>query len=128
MIKVFCKTVTETNVKNEKKSCFRYSKRGRRLIESTKTENLVEKKKLNFFIQVNNECHFLFSQNFTQEVYDFFGNGVTLDRALDPSQAKRNKSVLRVIEKIPSHIRYIEQEYGLTLLRKTAKKRDARVA
>ena len=128
MVKVFCKLITEQKVKNEKKSCIRYSARGKRSAENTKTEKIVEQKKLNFFVQVNNEIHYLFSQNFTEESYDFFKNGVTLDRCLDCSSAKRNKSILKIIEKIPSHIRYIEQEYGLVLLRKTAKKQDSRAA
>ena len=127
MTKVFCEKITELKVMNEKKSCMHYSKRGRRNIERTKTEKLTERNKLNFYINVDGECLYLFSQNFNQETYDFFKNGVILDRCLDYSNAKRNKGILRAMDRIHSAIRYIEQEYGFSILRKTAaKKQEAR--
>lgn len=126
MTKVFCEKITEYKVMNEKKSCMRYSRRGRRNIERTKAERFIECNKLNFYIKVENECLYLFSQNFNQETYDFFKNGVILDRCLDYSSAKRNKGILRAMDRIHSAIRYIEQEYGFSILRKTAKKYESR--
>lgn len=123
MMKVFCTETRQEFVKvDTKKSCILKSKRGTNA-ENTKTKLVVDKK-LHFFLQANNKVYFLFAQSFTEELYNAFKNGVTLDKALDYSTAKRNKSVMRVIDKIPSHIRYIEQEYGIQVFRKSAKKKD----
>ena len=123
MMKVFCKETRQEIVKvNTKKSCILKSKRGINA-ENTKTKLVVDKK-LHFFLQANNKVYFLFTQSFNEEVFDAFKHGVTLEKALDFSMAKRNKSVMRVIDKIPSHIRYIEQEYGIQVFRKSAKKKE----
>lgn len=78
--------------------------------------------RLDFYLETKTENHYLFSQTFSNELYNLFKGGMSLDKALDCSQANRNKSILKVIDKLPSHIRYIEQEYGLTILRKTMKR------
>ncbi len=94
MTRVFCKETTDRNLNS----------------------------RLCFYLETKNENHYLFSQSFNQELYNLFKCGVSLDKALDYSQANRNKSILKAIDKLPSHIRYIEQEYGLTILRKTKKR------
>lgn len=90
-----------------------------------KTEDRFLTPRLSFFVEAGRENHYLFSQSFTKEVYDFFKNGVSLDKPFNHSLANRNKSILKIVDKLPSHIRYIEKEYGLTILHKTAKKRRA---
>ena len=82
-------------------------------------------RRLNFYVEAGRESHYLFSQSFTKDVYEFYKNGVSLDKPFNHSLANRNKSILKVFDKLPSYIRYIEQEYGLTILHKTAKKRRA---
>ena len=82
-------------------------------------------RRLNFYVEAGRESHYLFSQSFTKDVYEFYKNGVSLDKPFKHSLANRNKSILKVFDKLPSYIRYIEQEYGLTILHKTAKKRRA---
>ena len=82
-------------------------------------------RRLNFYVEAGREIHYLFSQSFTKDVYEFYKNGVSLDKPFNHSLANRNKSILKVFDKLPSYIRYIEQEYGLTILHKTAKKRRA---
>ena len=82
-------------------------------------------RRLNFYVEAGRESHYLFSQSFTKDVYEFYKNGVSLDKPFNHSLANRNKSILKVFDKLPAYIRYIEQEYGLTILHKTAKKRRA---
>ena len=124
MMKVFCTETKQEFVKADtKKSCILRSKRGTNA-ENRKTKLVVDKK-LHFFLQANNEIHFLFAQSFSEELYDAFKNGVTLDKALDFATAKRNKSISRVIDKLPSHLRYIEQEYGIEIFRKSSKKKES---
>jgi hypothetical protein len=90
-----------------------------------KTEDRFLEPRLSFFVEAGRESHYLFSQSFTKEVYEFSKNGVSLDKPFNHSLANRNKSILKIVDKLPSHIRYIEKEYGLTILHKTAKKRHA---
>ena len=123
MMKVFCTESRQEFVKADtKKSCILRSKRGTNA-ENTKTKLVIDKK-LHFFLQANNKVYFLFAQSFNEELFEAFRNGVTLDKALDFSMAKRNKSILRVIDKLPSHVRYIEQEYGIEIFRKSSKRKD----
>ena len=76
---------------------------------------------LTFFVEAQGETHLLFSQSFRRGVNDYFGSGVNVDRALDFSRAKGNTAIERTMQKLPSYIRYIEREYDLEILRKTAK-------
>lgn len=122
MMKVFCTETTKEFVKADaKKTCILKSKRGRNA-ETIKTKLVVDKK-LNFFLQANNKIYFLFAQSYNEDLFKAFRNGVSIDKAIDFSMAKRNKSILRVMDKLPSHIRYIEQEYGIEIFRKSSKKR-----
>ena len=52
----------------------------------------------------------------------YFRDGVRLDDALIFTRAKGDNAIKRTMEKLPSYIKYIEREYDLEILRKTAKK------
>jgi hypothetical protein len=41
---------------------------------------------------------------------------------MDFSRAKGDSAIIRTMEKLPSHIRYIEREYDIEILRKTARR------
>ena len=75
-----------------------------------------------FFINANGETHFLFSQNFRRGVKEYFERGVRIDEAINFARAKGDNAVMRTMEKLPSYIRYVEREYGMEVLRKTARK------
>ena len=75
-----------------------------------------------FYLRAFGQDHYLFSQPYRSEVKAYFGNGVTIDAALDRSRAKRSADVLRVMERLPSHIKYVEKEYGVDVLRQTVRK------
>ena len=75
-----------------------------------------------FFINSNGENHFLFSQNFRRGVKEYFERGVSIDQAINFARARGNSAVMHTMEKLPSYIRYIEREYGLEVLRRTARK------
>jgi hypothetical protein len=74
-----------------------------------------------FYVEAQGETHLLFSQNYRHGVNEYFSIGVSVDRALDFSRAKGNTAIERTMRKLPSYIRYIEREYDLEILRKTAK-------
>ena len=75
-----------------------------------------------FFINANGETHFLFSQNFRKGVKDYFERGVRIDEAINFKRANGNSAIIHTMEKLPAYIRYVEREYGMEVLRKTARK------
>lgn len=79
-----------------------------------------------FFLEACGERHFLFSQGYRHGVNAYFREGVRLDSALDFSRANGDSAIIRTMEKLPAAIRYVEREYGLTVLRQTARKNARR--
>ena len=75
-----------------------------------------------FFINANGETHFLFSQNFRRGVKDYFERGVRIDEAINFKRANGNSAIIHTMEKLPAYIRYVEREYGMEVLRRTARK------
>ena len=75
-----------------------------------------------FYLEACGETHFLFSQNFRRGVKEYFGAGVHIDAAMDFSRARSNTSLLKTMSKLPSYIKYVEKEYGIEVLRQTARK------
>jgi hypothetical protein len=55
-------------------------------------------------------------------VKEYFGRGVHIDAAMDFSRAHNDTAILNTMRKLPSYIKYIEKEYGIEVLRKTARK------
>ena len=74
-----------------------------------------------FFINANGETHFLFSQNFRRGVKDYFERGVRIDEAINFKRANGNSAIIHTMEKLPAYIRYVEREYGMEVLRRTAR-------
>lgn len=75
-----------------------------------------------FFINANGETHFLFSQNFRRGVKDYFERGVRIDEAINFKRANGNSAIIHTMEKLPTYIRYVESEYGMEVLKRTARK------
>jgi hypothetical protein len=76
-----------------------------------------------FFVRHEGRNYYLFSQKYYKQVQDYFAGGVTVSDALDFSKTHRNAMLIKTMQKLPSHIKYIEQEFGITVLKQTAKKR-----
>ena len=75
-----------------------------------------------FYLEAQGETHYLFSQSFRRGVKEYFGQGVHLDAAMDFSRARHDDAIVRTMKKLPSYIKYIEKEYGIEVLRQTARK------
>ncbi len=76
-----------------------------------------------FYLSTDEGDFFLFRQKFHAGVRDCFEGGVSLDKALDHSRANRDVNVIRTISKLPMYIRYVEKEYGITVLEQTKRKK-----
>ena len=75
-----------------------------------------------FYVEVDGKEYFLFNQRFHLGVENAFRNGVRLDGIFNYEKASRNATVLRTCLKIPSYIRYIENEFGIIVLDQTQRK------
>lgn len=75
-----------------------------------------------FYIISEGEEFFLFSQNYRKGVHRYFSKGVRLDEAYDYSKTNRDSAVIKTMNKLPMYIKYIEREYGITILNQTQKR------
>lgn len=66
---------------------------------------------------------FLFSQHYRRGVQNYFGRGVYLEKANDYSKCKGDNAVIKTMGKLPVYIRFIEKEYGITVLEKSKKRK-----
>ncbi len=85
-----------------------------------------ERAKTSFYLVFNNAEYYLFTQNYRKGVKDYFLNGATIDEALDTGKGRFDSALMKTMEKMPAYIRYIEKEYGITVLRQTKKKEERR--
>ena len=76
-----------------------------------------------FYLMAQGTKYFLFVQAFRRSNKDIFEQGVSL---FDLRKLKKNCSfsVRHTAEKIPAHIRYIEQEYGISVMEMTKRKQS----
>ena len=77
-----------------------------------------------FYLVHRGEEHFLFSQDYRVSVRDYYGRGVMVDRALNNPRAGENAALRKTMEKLPAYIRYVEKEYGITVLEQTRRRED----
>lgn len=75
-----------------------------------------------FYILTGDSEFFLFNQNYRKGVHSYFSKGVRLDEACDYSKANRDSAVIKTMNKLPTYIKYIEREYGITILNQTKKR------
>ena len=78
----------------------------------------------NFYISTDEGEYFLFSQNYRRGVNDYFKNGVNLNEVFNFARCKYDNAVIRTKSKLPMYIKYVEKEYGITILDKTKKKKS----
>jgi hypothetical protein len=80
---------------------------------------------LAFYLKCNGKNYYLFTQAYTVSVRDYFWQGADVNDCLDMTKAKnKGASVKHVFDKLKIYIPYIEKEHGLTVLKKTAKKKS----
>lgn len=75
-----------------------------------------------FYLVSQGKEYFLFSQRYYRGVKQYFHNQVHLSEALDFGNSRMDTALIRTKKKLPMYIEYIEKEYEITVLKKTAKK------
>ena len=69
-----------------------------------------ENRKLNFYLLSREERLYLFTQDFSKGVYNFFRNGKTENQLRSYDKWNNNKRLDKTIEKIPMYVRYVLKE------------------
>ena len=77
-----------------------------------------------FYLIVDGREYYLFRQAYRRGVHTYFSNGIRLDEVYDISKAHRDDAIIRTLCKLPNHIKYVEQEYGIAILKQTLKKHE----
>lgn len=77
-----------------------------------------------FYMKVDGKRYYLFTQNYRKGVQDYFSGGVSVDQAMDFSKTHGDDALMRTMTKLPYYIKDIENEFHVTVLRQTQKKRS----
>ena len=82
--------------------------------------------KLTFYLLASEGEYYLFQEPYRKTTDEVFRRGITVDMALSLVSRNMGRTITKIGEKLPSYLRYIESEYGVTVLRKTAKREAVR--
>lgn len=74
-----------------------------------------------FYLDVDGERYFLFSQRYRSGIEKYFSKGVSLNDIL-ANKMRGDDCVKKVVSKLPTYIKYVEKEYDITILNQTMKK------
>ena len=66
--------------------------------------------KLNFYLVKEGKTHYLFTQNYTKGVYDFFKHGRSANELRQLKNWRKNPRLDKTIEKIPIYRTYVMRE------------------
>ena len=77
-------------------------------IEITKGNN-----RINFYLTFNGQRHWLFSQEYSMSVYDYFRFGRSVKELRQQRCWRSNPRLAKTIERIPAMVDYIKKEYEL---------------
>jgi len=72
-----------------------------------------------FYLRLDGDEYYLFTQKHRKSVHKFYSDGVRLDDAIDFGRSHRDNAITRTMSKLPMYIRYIEKENGIAVLNKT---------
>lgn len=77
-----------------------------------------------FYLVTGDSEYFMFTQSYHQSNQLHFGKGLFIEDVYDYSKAKQNPVVIHTLRKLPSYIRYIENEHEIVVLKKTQRRKQ----
>ena len=83
---------------------------------------VLEKGKHTFYVYLNGEKFYLFTQNYRKSVHNYFKKGVLLCDALNFARVCDNNALCRTVTKLTPYLKYVEQEYGVAIFEQTKQK------
>ena len=75
-----------------------------------------------FYLILDGQEYYLFSQNYRKGVHDYFSKGVSLNESMNYSKTHNDSAVMRTMSKLPLYIRYIEKEYEIEVYERTKRR------
>ena len=81
---------------------------------------------LSFYLTYNYFPYYLFTQTYHTTLWNRYHSGLPLDDCLDFSKCGGTVILEKFTEKLPSYLRYIENEYGIAVTRRTIKSNSGR--
>lgn len=78
----------------------------------------VAKGKQSFYMTVNGQKYFLFTQDYRVSNKEYFQNGVSIFE-INNYGGVHSTAVKKTLDKLPSYIKYIEKEYEIAVYNKT---------
>lgn len=72
-----------------------------------------------FYMTLDRNEYYLFSQKYRVGVDKFYRKGVQLDKGIKHGIGRTDYAIHQTMDKVKRHIRYIEKEYNLIILDKT---------
>ena len=83
---------------------------------------------LDFYMYRGEEEYFLFSQNYRLNVYDFYGRGISVEKAIDHSAAGNSVTLHKTMDKLFKVIRYVEKDESISVLNRTKMRKERKWA
>ena len=71
-----------------------------------------------FYVARGNKKYLLFTQDYRVSNKEFFRNGVPANELFNYSNV-HSTAVKKTLDKLPSYIRFVEDEYGIAIFEKT---------
>ena len=78
-------------------------------IEITKNNN-----RINFYLAFEGQRYWLFSQQFSLSVYEYFKSGRSVGEVRKHNFWRSNPRLAKTLERIPAMISYVKKEYELS--------------
>ena len=63
--------------------------------------------RIEFYLETSEQRYFLFDQDYTQGIYEYFKDGRSESEILNFKKWRINDRLTKTISKIPSHIKYV---------------------
>ncbi len=82
-------------------------------MKKERIEIIRNRNRINFYLVFEGQRHWLFSQDFSVSVYDYFKFGRSVQEMRKHNFWTRNPRLAKTIDRIPAMIRYIKREYEL---------------
>ena len=71
-----------------------------------------------FYVNANGKEYFLFEQDYRVSNKEFFRHGYYITDKVDYSKVT-STAVRKTLKKLPSYVKYVEKEYGISIYEKT---------
>lgn len=80
------------------------------ICQNSNTKGLID-----FYMLVDGQSYYLFSQKFRHGIWNFFKNGVRFETVLNYSKAKHDTSIINVMQRLRRHVTYLQKTENMMI-------------